>query len=69
MTQLDLSHNFLRALTRDLVAGLSNLQSLDLTDNDISLVESSAVSGLTQLRRFPLTGKSFPPSSMFLPCL
>jgi hypothetical protein len=58
LTQLDLSHNYLRAVTSDLVDGLPSLESLDLTDNDISLVESGALTNLPKLIHLSLTGKS-----------
>lgn len=57
MTQLDLSHNYLRALTSDLVDGLPSLESLDLTDNDISLVEPGVLTNLPKLIHLSLTGK------------
>lgn len=57
LSQLDLSHNYLRALTTDLIVGLSNLESLDLTDNDISLVQPGALNNLRKLRHFSLNGK------------
>ena len=57
LTQLDLSHNYLRALTSDLVSGLVRLESLDLTDNDISLVQAGAVDHLDKLVHLYLTGK------------
>lgn len=57
LTQLDLSHNYLRAVTSDLVGGLSSLESLDLTDNDISLVEPGALTILPKLIHLSLTGK------------
>ena len=57
VTQLDLSHNYLRALTSDLVSGLVRLESLDLTDNDISLVQAGAVDHLDKLVHLYLTGK------------
>lgn len=55
---MDLSHNYLRAVTSDLVDGLPSLESLDLTDNDISLVESGALTNLPKLIHLSLTGKS-----------
>lgn len=66
LLQLDLSHNYLRALTSDLVGGLSNLQSLDLTDNDISLVQPGALKSLPNLAHLSLTGKQ---STSFLVAL
>lgn len=57
LTQLDLSHNYLRAVTSDLVDGLPSLESLDLTDNDISLVEPGALTNLPKLIHLSLTGK------------
>lgn len=58
LLQLDLSHNYLRAVTTDLVVGLSSLQSLDLTDNDISSVQPGALSSLPNLVHLSLTGKT-----------
>ena len=57
LTQLDLSHNYLRAVTSELVGGLTSLESLDLTDNDISLVEPGALTNLPKLIHLSLTGK------------
>lgn len=57
MSQLDLSHNYLRAVTSDLVNGLPNLESLDLTDNDIATVEPGVLSRLPKLVHLLLTGK------------
>jgi Leucine-rich repeat (LRR) protein len=59
LTQLDLSHNYLRAVTSDLVDGLPSLESLDLTDNDISLVEPGALTNLPKLIHLSLTGKTY----------
>lgn len=57
LLQLDLSHNYLRAVTIDLVGSLTNLQSLDLTDNDISLVQPAVMAALPKLIHFSLAGK------------
>lgn len=65
LLQLDLSHNYLRAVTTDLVVGLSSLQSLDLTDNDISSVQPGALSSLPNLVHLSLTGKTPLPLSIY----
>ena len=57
LSELNLSHNYLRALTVDLVAGLSSVESLDLSDNDISLVEHGAMDNLHRLTYFSLAGE------------
>lgn len=58
LTQLDLAHNFLRALTADLVQPLRNLKELRLDDNDISIVTSDALGPGVTLARLTLAGES-----------
>ena len=58
LTELNLSHNYLRSLSVDLVSGLSQLATLDLDDNDISFVDLEAVQHLKQIGHFSLTGSS-----------
>lgn len=59
VTELNLSHNYLRSLSVDLVGGLDNLATLDLDDNDISSVDQLAVQQLQHLTHFSLAGASF----------
>lgn len=58
LSQLDLSHNYLRAVTSDLVDGLPNVETLDLTDNDIASVEPGVLGRLPRLVHLLLTGES-----------
>ena len=56
LTKLNVAHNFLRALTSDLVLPLRNLTELRLDDNDISMVASDALLPSLHLSRFTLSG-------------
>lgn len=56
LTSLDLSHNFLRALTQDLITPLRSLQELRLDDNDISMVEPDVISDNVTITTLTLSG-------------
>lgn len=57
LSRLDLSHNYLRTVTSDLVSGLPNVESLDLTDNDVAAVEPGVLARLPRLVHLLLTGE------------
>lgn len=54
MTTLDLTHNFLRSLTADLVVPLKSLQDLRLDDNDITMVASDVPTSKLRLKKLSL---------------
>lgn len=56
LTKLDIAHNFLRAITSDLIQPLKDLTELRLDDNDISMVATDAFSPILRLKRFTLSG-------------
>jgi len=51
---LDLTHNFLRSLTADLVVPLKSLQDLRLDDNDITIVANDVPTSKLRLKRLSL---------------
>lgn len=51
---LDLTHNFLRSLTADLVIPLTSLQDLKLDDNDITMVSNDVPTSKLKLKRLSL---------------
>lgn len=57
LTKLDIAHNFLRAITSDLIQPLRDLTELRLDDNDISMVATDAFSPILRLKRFTLSGR------------
>lgn len=54
LTMLDLTHNFLRSFTADLVVPLKSLQDLRLDDNDITIVASDVPTTKLRLKRLSL---------------
>lgn len=54
LTTLDLTHNFLRSLTADLVVPLKSLQDLRLDDNDITMVANDVPTSKLHLKRLSL---------------
>lgn len=55
LTSLDLTHNFLRSLTADLIIPLRNLQDLRLDDNDISMVATDVLTPSLKLNKLSLS--------------
>uniref|UniRef100_A0A336LX41 CSON006892 protein n=1 Tax=Culicoides sonorensis TaxID=179676 RepID=A0A336LX41_CULSO len=51
---LNLKHNFLRAVSAELISPLPFIQQLDLSDNDITTVHPNALKNVTTLKNFLL---------------